>query len=171
MACSFLFLAFLTTAAAACLSAAAATGKLLPPPETPSLSFGEGYTQLFGDSNLALHGGGKRVHISLDERTGGSRLGFAVLFSPECPIDGNGKPCFVLFLLCSLTSSLLCSAPLRTGAGFASQAAYLHGLFSARIKLPADHTAGVVVAFYVREQPPTLHRPLAGTRTNAMFCI
>jgi hypothetical protein len=113
MACSFLFLAFLTTAAAACLSAAAATGKLVPPPETPSLSFGEGYTQLFGDSNLALHGGGKRVHISLDERTGGSRLGFAVLFSPECPIDGNGKPCFVLFLLCSLTSSLLCSALLR----------------------------------------------------------
>jgi hypothetical protein len=44
---------------------------------------------------------------------------------------------------------LLCSA----GAGFASQAAYLHGSFSARIKLPADHTAGVVVAFYVREQP------------------
>ncbi|CAN6290084.1 unnamed protein product [Urochloa humidicola] len=37
----------------------------------------------------------------------------------------------------------------RTGAGFASQGAYLHGLFSARIKLPADHTAGVVVAFYM----------------------
>ncbi|CAD6202840.1 unnamed protein product [Miscanthus lutarioriparius] len=102
MACSFLFLAFL--AAAACLSAAAATGKLVPPSETSSLSLGEGYTQLFGDSNLALHGGGKRVHISLDE---------------------------------------------RTGAGFASQAAYLHGSFSARIKLPADHTAGVVVAFYM----------------------
>jgi xyloglucan:xyloglucosyl transferase len=33
-----------------------------------ALSFGEGYTQLFGDSNLALHG--KRVHITLDERTG-----------------------------------------------------------------------------------------------------
>jgi hypothetical protein len=75
-------------------------------------------------------------------------------------------------LFVNLVVALLCSAPLRTGAGFASQAAYLHGLFSARIKLPADHTAGVVVAFYVREQPPTLlHRPLAGTRTNAMFCI
>lgn len=33
-------------------------------------SFREGYTQLFGDSNLALHGDGKRVRISLDERTG-----------------------------------------------------------------------------------------------------
>jgi len=32
---------------------------------------------------------------------------------------------------------------------------YLHGLFSARIKLPADHTAGVVVAFYVSIHPPT----------------
>ncbi|KAJ1298042.1 hypothetical protein BS78_01G423500 [Paspalum vaginatum] len=95
------FLAFLV-AAAACLSAAA-TGELLPAAGTP-LSFGDGYTQLFGDSNLALHGDGKRVHISLDE---------------------------------------------RTGAGFASQAAYLHGFFSARIKLPADHTAGVVVAFYM----------------------
>lgn len=89
----------------ACLSAAAAaTGDLLPSSSETPLSFGDGYTQLFGDSNLALHGGGKRVHISLDE---------------------------------------------RTGAGFASQAAYLHGHFSARVKLPADHTAGVVVAFYM----------------------
>uniref|UniRef100_A0A0E0EVE2 Xyloglucan endotransglucosylase/hydrolase n=1 Tax=Oryza meridionalis TaxID=40149 RepID=A0A0E0EVE2_9ORYZ len=67
-------------------------------------SFREGYTQLFGDSNLALHGDGKRVRISLDE---------------------------------------------RTGAGFASQDAYLHGFFSASIKLPADYAAGVVVAFYM----------------------
>ncbi|CAL4930037.1 unnamed protein product [Urochloa decumbens] len=96
--------AFVAAAAAACLSPAAA-GEPLPrtPPGTP-LSFGEGYTQLFGDSNLALHGDGTRVHITLDQ---------------------------------------------RTGAGFASQGAYLHGLFSARIKLPADHTAGVVVAFYM----------------------
>ncbi|EAZ15125.1 hypothetical protein OsJ_30538 [Oryza sativa Japonica Group] len=67
-------------------------------------SFREGYTQLFGDSNLALHGDGKRVRISLDE---------------------------------------------RTGAGFASQDAYLHGFFSASIKLPPDYAAGVVVAFYM----------------------
>ncbi|MQM05541.1 hypothetical protein Taro_038354 [Colocasia esculenta] len=38
----------------------------------------------------------------------------------------------------------------RTGAGFASQDLYLHGLFSAAIKLPSDYAAGVVVAFYVR---------------------
>ncbi|XP_058108411.1 probable xyloglucan endotransglucosylase/hydrolase protein 28 [Magnolia sinica] len=70
----------------------------------PILSFDEGYTQLFGDSNLMLLKDGKTVHISLDE---------------------------------------------RTGAGFASQDLYLHGFFSASIKLPADYTAGVVVAFYM----------------------
>ncbi|KAL9678853.1 hypothetical protein QQ045_016704 [Rhodiola kirilowii] len=37
----------------------------------------------------------------------------------------------------------------RTGSGFASQELYLHGFFSASIKLPADYTAGVVVAFYM----------------------
>nr|GEY91958.1 probable xyloglucan endotransglucosylase/hydrolase protein 28 [Tanacetum cinerariifolium] len=36
----------------------------------------------------------------------------------------------------------------RTGSGFVSQDLYLHGYFSASIKLPADYTAGVVVAFY-----------------------
>ena len=30
-----------------------------------------------------------------------------------------------------------------------SQDLYLHGFFSASIKLPSDYTAGVVVAFYV----------------------
>ncbi|CAL9054773.1 unnamed protein product, partial [Musa banksii] len=35
------------------------------------------------------------------------------------------------------------------GAGFASQGLYLHGFFSASIKLPADYAAGVVVAFYM----------------------
>lgn len=37
------------------------------------------------------------------------------------------------------------------GSGFVSQDLYLHGFFSASIKLPADYTAGVVVAFYVSE--------------------
>ncbi|KAK6146681.1 hypothetical protein DH2020_020550 [Rehmannia glutinosa] len=37
----------------------------------------------------------------------------------------------------------------RTGSGFVSQEVYLHGYFSASIKLPADYTAGVVVAFYM----------------------
>ncbi|KAI3796639.1 hypothetical protein L1987_39317 [Smallanthus sonchifolius] len=35
-----------------------------------------------------------------------------------------------------------------TGAGFRSSDLYNHGLFSARIKLPSDYTAGIVVAFY-----------------------
>ncbi|RLM86621.1 putative xyloglucan endotransglucosylase/hydrolase protein 28 [Panicum miliaceum] len=36
-----------------------------------------------------------------------------------------------------------------TGAGFASQDLFLHGFFSAAIRLPADYAAGVVVAFYL----------------------
>ncbi|XP_044487735.1 probable xyloglucan endotransglucosylase/hydrolase protein 27 [Mangifera indica] len=36
-----------------------------------------------------------------------------------------------------------------TGSGFVSQDLYLHGFFSASIKLPSDYTAGVVVAFYM----------------------
>ncbi|WOL20138.1 hypothetical protein Cni_G28940 [Canna indica] len=74
------------------------------PESLPTLSFEEGYTQLFGDGNLMLLRDGKRVHISLDE---------------------------------------------RTGAGFASQDLYIHGFFSASIKLPSDYAAGVVVAFYM----------------------
>ncbi|KAI3719266.1 hypothetical protein L6452_20161 [Arctium lappa] len=35
-----------------------------------------------------------------------------------------------------------------TGAGFRSSDLYNHGLFSARIKLPSEYTAGIVVAFY-----------------------
>ena len=37
------------------------------------------------------------------------------------------------------------------GSGFVSHDIYLHGYFSASIKLPADYTAGVVVAFYVSD--------------------
>lgn len=69
-----------------------------------SISFDEGYTQLFGDGNLVLLREGKTVRISLDE---------------------------------------------RTGSGFASQDQFLHGFFSASIKLPSDYAAGVVVAFYM----------------------
>ncbi|KAF2916054.1 probable xyloglucan endotransglucosylase/hydrolase protein 28 [Oryza sativa Japonica Group] len=36
-----------------------------------------------------------------------------------------------------------------TGAGFASQDVFLHGFFSAAVKLPAYYAAGVVVAFYL----------------------
>lgn len=38
---------------------------------------------------------------------------------------------------------------LIAGSGFVSQDLYIHGFFSASIKLPTDYTAGVVVAFYV----------------------
>jgi hypothetical protein len=41
-----------------------------------------------------------------------------------------------------------------SGSGFASQDLFLHGFFSAAIKLPADYAAGVVVAFYVGNAPP-----------------
>ncbi|MQM21974.1 hypothetical protein Taro_055021 [Colocasia esculenta] len=34
------------------------------------------------------------------------------------------------------------------GSGFISSDLYNHGFFSAKIKLPSDYTAGVVVAFY-----------------------
>uniref|UniRef100_A0ACD6A8V8 Uncharacterized protein n=1 Tax=Avena sativa TaxID=4498 RepID=A0ACD6A8V8_AVESA len=103
MACRrFLFVILMSSS---CLAAADEILISRPAAAQAALTFGEGYTQLFGESNLRLHGDGKRVHISLDE---------------------------------------------RTGSGFASQRAYLHGLFSASIKLPsADYTAGVVVAFYM----------------------
>ncbi|GFP88569.1 probable xyloglucan endotransglucosylase/hydrolase protein 30 [Phtheirospermum japonicum] len=35
-----------------------------------------------------------------------------------------------------------------TGSGFQSSDLYNHGFFSAKIKLPSDYTAGIVVAFY-----------------------
>ncbi|XP_057498421.1 probable xyloglucan endotransglucosylase/hydrolase protein 30 [Actinidia eriantha] len=35
-----------------------------------------------------------------------------------------------------------------TGSGFKSSDLYNHGFFSAKIKLPSDYTAGIVVAFY-----------------------
>ncbi|GER45156.1 xyloglucan endotransglucosylase/hydrolase 14 [Striga asiatica] len=35
-----------------------------------------------------------------------------------------------------------------TGSGFRSSNLYNHGFFSAKIKLPSDYTAGIVVAFY-----------------------
>ena len=39
-----------------------------------------------------------------------------------------------------------------SGAGFISANLYKHGFFSANIKLPAEYTAGVVVAFYVSDE-------------------
>lgn len=38
---------------------------------------------------------------------------------------------------------------MEKGSGFISSRHYQHGFFSARIKLPAEYTAGICVAFYV----------------------
>jgi hypothetical protein len=38
-----------------------------------------------------------------------------------------------------------------SGSGFISSDYYHHGFFSANVRLPKDHTAGVVVAFYVSD--------------------
>lgn len=70
----------------------------------PTVSFEEGYAQIFGDDNLVILRDGKSAHLTLNE---------------------------------------------RTGSGFVSHDLYNHGFFSASIKLPADYTAGVVVAFYM----------------------
>ncbi|WOL02606.1 hypothetical protein Cni_G11325 [Canna indica] len=99
--CFFFFLVLLLGSALFLPNVAIALPEL---PNLTTLSFEEGYTQLFGDSNLMLHREGRSVHLSLDQ---------------------------------------------RTGAGFASQDLYLHGFFSASIKLPSDYAAGVVVAFYM----------------------
>lgn len=97
----------------------------------PVRSFEESYTQLFGDKNLFVHKDGKSVRLTLDERTG-TVFNFPLLF-------------LLLFLLVSLFNDGL----LYAGSGFISNDLYLHGFFSASIKLPSDYTAGVVVAFYV----------------------
>lgn len=39
-----------------------------------------------------------------------------------------------------------------TGSGFKSSDLYNHGFFSAKIKLPSDYTAGIVVAFYTTNE-------------------
>ena len=105
----------------------------------PILSFDEGYTQLFGDDNLVIHRDGKAVHLSLNERTGLFLFpGFLVLIF-----------FWGYFLCCFSKGRLLLWWWCKTGSGFVSQDLYLHGYFSASIKLPADYTAGVVVAFYV----------------------
>ncbi|KAG6468219.1 hypothetical protein ZIOFF_072791 [Zingiber officinale] len=43
-----------------------------------------------------------------------------------------------------------------SGSGFISSSMYQYGLFSALMKLPADYTAGVVIAFYIVVSSPEL---------------
>lgn len=153
MARRFLLAVVLASSSCIAASAGAADGVMVPRPAVmaAALTFGEGYTQLFGDSNLRLHGDGKRVHISLDERTGTHP---AVLHRS---IDRSSRSCPVrqaAAVRSSSCSRLPLFVRLVPGSGFASQGAYLHGFFSASIKLPSDYAAGVVVAFYVST---TLH--------------
>ena len=54
-----------------------------------------------------------------------------------------------VFAVHTVSDKLLAYCSFRTGSGFVSSDYYLHGFFSASIKLPKDYTAGVVVAFYV----------------------
>lgn len=58
-----------------------ATSGLPELPNLTALSFEEGYTQIFGDSNLMLHGDGRNVHISLDQRTGAYCLFFLYILA------------------------------------------------------------------------------------------
>lgn len=104
----------------------------------PIVPFDEGYSHLFGHDNLVVHRDGKSVHLSLDERTG---LCFFFLFS--------FFPVFVYLIFVPVRVSEYDFYCVYTGSGFVSHDLYLHGFFSSSIKLPADYTAGVVVAFYV----------------------
>lgn len=123
--------------------------------DLPIISFDEGYSPLFGDSNLAILKDGKTVHMSLDERTG---VFLFLFFFSGYSVLILWKIVFVLdFGFLTVVSVLG-----HTGSGFISQDLYLHGFFSASIKLPADYTAGVVVAFYVsnlfKNLSKSLHR-------------
>lgn len=158
------------------LALCARGGEARPPPPLHGvrpLAFDEGYTQIFGSANLALLRDGRRVRLTLDESTGelpccplqfllpsvisgraGGRIAllFSFLLPDRSPAGtaaaaAEGRRCdFSLTPGCCLRKP---HAFLRPGAGFASQDVFLHGFFSAAIKLPADYAAGVVVAFYV----------------------
>jgi len=67
MACSYLGPCFLLICS---LLALFVSGSQIQRTSLPIISFDEGYTQLFGDDNLVMYRDGKRVHLSLDERTG-----------------------------------------------------------------------------------------------------
>lgn len=85
---------------------------------------------LFFSVNGGLFSGNKLPIISFDE-------GYSHLFG-----DNN-------LMVLRDGKSVHLSLDQRTGSGFMSHDIYQHGFFSASIKLPADYTAGVVVAFYM----------------------
>lgn len=78
-------------------------------PNLATLSFEEGYTQIFGDSNLMLPGDGRTVHLSLDQRTGDPP--FVSLFLP--PPYKVGMNICILFDLRLLLVPMLVSCCCR----------------------------------------------------------
>ncbi|KAF8688340.1 hypothetical protein HU200_042301 [Digitaria exilis] len=130
------------------------------------LAFDEGYAQIFGSGNLALLRDGRRVRLALDESTGehpplltvsfrdfGENPGGALHFYPFRigPFSNERRDVHDIFanVLVFLAKPPFLFFLLPAGSGFASQDLFLHGFFSAAIKLPADYAAGVVVAFYL----------------------
>ncbi|CAJ2674286.1 probable xyloglucan endotransglucosylase/hydrolase protein 28 [Trifolium pratense] len=70
---------------------------------------------------------------------------------PIIPFDEGYTPLFGdhNLIIHSDAKTVHLSLDESSGSGFASHDLYLHGYFSASIKLPSDYTAGVVVAFYL----------------------
>lgn len=98
-----------------------------------TIRFDEGYSPLFGDGNLVRSPDGKSVRLLLDRFTGISFRNHSVYERIRFLIS---------VVLIFIWMNFL-------GSGFISSKMYNHGFFSARIKLPSDYTAGIVVAFYV----------------------
>lgn len=98
-----------------------------------TIRFDEGYSPLFGDGNLVRSPDGKSVRLLLDRFTGISFRNRSVYERIRFLIS---VVLIFIWMIC-------------LGSGFISSKMYNHGFFSARIKLPSDYTAGIVVAFYV----------------------
>ena len=94
-----------------------------------TLRFEEGYIPLFGERNILRSDDHRSVRLLLDHHTGAKfdLNKFIVIVGG----DHNKSPFW------------------NSGSGFISSDLYNHGFFSAKIKLPSEYTAGVVVAFYV----------------------
>ncbi|THU74548.1 hypothetical protein C4D60_Mb04t34540 [Musa balbisiana] len=101
--------------------------------DVPTLTFGEGFSRLFGNDNLIRSADDRSVRLTLNRYSGRGRDVLVATF-------------VVFFLLRGECVTKWCMW--LSGSGFISSDLYEHGFFSASIKLPKDYTAGVVVAFY-----------------------
>ncbi|RRT63372.1 hypothetical protein B296_00042747 [Ensete ventricosum] len=119
------------------LSLVAATEAL----DVPTLTFGDGFSHLFGNDNLIRSADDRSVRLTLNRYSGRGRDVLVATF-------------VVFFLLRGECVTMWCMR--FSGSGFISSDLYEHGFFSASIKLPKDYTAGVVVAFYVGHRHPML---------------